>query len=55
VEAADQVDSGAIWATYEFKIRSASKSSLYRDEVARAAVKAMLVAVRRFESRLFVS
>lgn len=54
VEAAEQVDSGPIWATYEFKMRAASKSSLYRDEVTRAAVKAMLVAVRRFESRLFV-
>ncbi len=54
VQAAEHVDSGAIWATYEFKMRPASKSSLYRDEVTRAAVKAMLVAVRRFESGLFV-
>ncbi len=54
VQAAEQVDSGPIWATYEFKMREASKSSLYRDEVTRAAVKAMRVAVRRFESRLFV-
>ena len=54
VQAADHVDSGPIWATYEFKMRAASKSSLYRDEVSRAAVKAMLVAVRRFESGLFV-
>ena len=54
VQAADHVDSGPIWATYEFKMRAASKSGLYRDEVTRAAVKAMLVAVRRFESGLFV-
>ncbi|MBS1213172.1 MAG: methionyl-tRNA formyltransferase, partial [Proteobacteria bacterium] len=54
VQAAEHVDSGPIWATYEFKMREASKSSLYRDEVTRAAVKAMLVAVRRFESGLFV-
>lgn len=54
VQAAEHVDSGPIWATYEFKMRAASKSSLYRDEVSRAAVKAMLVAVRRFESGLFV-
>ncbi|MGY6217122.1 hydrogenase maturation protein [Methylolobus aquaticus] len=54
VQAAEHVDSGPIWATYEFKMRTASKSSLYRDEVTRAAVKAMLVAVRRFESGLFV-
>lgn len=54
VQAAEHVDSGPIWATYEFKMRAASKSSLYRDEVSRAAVKAMLVAVRRFQSGLFV-
>jgi len=54
VEAAEHVDSGAIWATYEFRMRAASKSSLYRDELTRAAVRAMLVAVRRFESRIFV-
>ncbi|QSA97940.1 enoyl-CoA hydratase-related protein [Methylococcus sp. EFPC2] len=54
VEAAEHVDSGPIWATYEFKMRAASKSSIYRDELTRAAVKAMLVAVRRFESGLFV-
>lgn len=54
VQAAEHMDSGPIWATYEFKMRPASKSSLYRDEVTRAAVRAMLVAVRRFESRLFV-
>ncbi|WP_045223812.1 hydrogenase maturation protein [Methyloterricola oryzae] len=54
VQAAEHVDSGPIWATYEFKMREASKSSLYRDEVTRAAVRAMLVAVRRFQSGLFV-
>jgi putative two-component system hydrogenase maturation factor HypX/HoxX len=54
VEAAEHVDSGPIWATYEFPMRHASKSSIYRDELTRAAVKAMLVAVRRFESGIFV-
>ncbi|WP_045224543.1 hydrogenase maturation protein [Methyloterricola oryzae] len=54
VQAAEHVDSGPIWATYEFRMRDTSKSSLYRDEVTRAAVRAMLVAVRRFESGLFV-
>lgn len=54
VQAAEHVDSGPIWATYEFPTRDASKSSLYRDEVTRAGVKAMLIAVRRFESGLFV-
>ena len=54
VEAAEHVDSGPIWATSEFKMRAASKSSLYRDEVTRAAIKAILVAVERFNGGLFV-
>ena len=35
-------------------MREGSKSSLYRDEVTRAAMKAMLDAVDRYESGLFV-
>lgn len=54
VQAAEHVDSGPIWATYGFPMRDGSKSSLYRDEVTQAAMKAMMVAVRRFESGLFV-
>lgn len=54
VQAAEHVDAGLIWASADFAMRPASKSSLYRDEVAKAAVQAMLVAVRRFESRLYV-
>ena len=55
VAAAEHVDSGPIWATSEFKMREGSKSSLYRDEVTRAAMKAMLDAVERFASGLFVA
>lgn len=54
VEAAEHMDSGPIWASGQFNMRSASKSSLYRDEVIRAAVMTMLVAVRRFQSHQFV-
>ncbi len=54
VQAAEHVDSGPIWATYHCKLREASKSSLYRDEITLAAMKAMLVAVQRFENGLFV-
>lgn len=53
VQAADHVDSGTIWASYRFNMRAASKSSLYRDEVAHAAMKAMKLAVQRFENGLF--
>ena len=54
VQAAEHVDSGPIWATCHCKLREASKSSLYRDEIAAAAMKAMMVAVQRFENGSFV-
>lgn len=54
VQAEEHVDSGPIWSSYRFPMRAGSKSSLYRDEVAQAAMQAMMVAVHRFESGLFV-
>jgi putative two-component system hydrogenase maturation factor HypX/HoxX len=54
VQAAEHPDAGPIWATCRCRLRDASKSSVYRDEIARAAIDAMLVAIRRFESGLFV-
>jgi putative two-component system hydrogenase maturation factor HypX/HoxX len=54
VQAEEHVDSGAIWASYHFPMREGSKSSMYRDEVALAAMRAMMVAVHRYESGLFV-
>jgi putative two-component system hydrogenase maturation factor HypX/HoxX len=50
LQAADEMDAGDIWATATFKMRQASKASLYRREVTRAAMQAMLEMVRRFES-----
>lgn len=54
VQAEEHVDSGSLWANFHFPMRAGSKSSLYRDEVAQAAMQAMMVAVHRFESGLFV-
>ncbi len=54
VQAAEDMDAGPIWAAYRCPLRAASKSSLYRDEIARAALQAMTVAVQRFENGLFV-
>ena len=54
VQAADEVDSGPIWASSEFNMRAASKSSIYRDEVAHCAMKAIHLTVRRFENRMYV-
>jgi putative two-component system protein, hydrogenase maturation factor HypX/HoxX len=45
LEATGEIDGGDIWATRTFRTRSAGKSSLYRHEVRRAAVQAMVEAL----------
>jgi putative two-component system hydrogenase maturation factor HypX/HoxX len=50
LQAVEEMDAGAIWATETFKMRESCKASIYRCEVTRAAVKAMLLAVKRVES-----
>jgi putative two-component system protein, hydrogenase maturation factor HypX/HoxX len=54
LQAADEMDAGDIWATEVFPMRKASKASCYRREVTKAAIKAILVAVSRFESKDYV-
>jgi putative two-component system protein, hydrogenase maturation factor HypX/HoxX len=46
LEASPEVDGGDIWASRTFRMRQAGKSSLYRHEVRRAAVDAVVQAVR---------
>lgn len=53
VQAADEVDSGAIWATGEFPLRNGSKSSVYRDDLGNTAMKVMHLVVKRFENNAF--
>lgn len=53
LQAAEEMDAGDIWATETFNMRQASKASLYRREVTKAAIKAMLQAVQRVESNTF--
>ncbi len=53
LEAAEDYDAGAIWATVHFPMRAVSKSSLYRHEVTEAAVKAIDIALFRFRQRGF--
>jgi putative two-component system hydrogenase maturation factor HypX/HoxX len=48
LQANAQMDAGDIWAGAEFPVRAFSKSSLYRTEVADAAMGAVLAAVDRF-------
>ena len=45
LEANDEVDGGDVWASRTFRTREAGKSSLYRHEVRRAAIEAVVEAV----------
>ena len=48
LQANAEMDAGDIWASVEFTMPGCSKSSLYRIEVADAALEAVLLAVTRF-------
>lgn len=50
LQANAEMDAGDIWASAEFTMPRCSKSSLYRTEVADAALEAVLLAVARFAS-----
>jgi putative two-component system protein, hydrogenase maturation factor HypX/HoxX len=45
LQAEAEMDAGPVWATAEFPMRAAKKSSIYRNEVTEAAVVAVLQAV----------
>lgn len=47
LQAQAEFDSGPVWGSAEFPMRSASKSSLYRNEVTEAAVSAVRAALAR--------
>ncbi|MDD3763793.1 MAG: hydrogenase maturation protein [Nevskiales bacterium] len=49
LQATAEMDAGPVWATREFPMRAASKSSLYRNEVTEAAVACVLEALDRFD------
>ena len=50
LQANGEMDAGDIWAWSGFDMRTASKASLYRSEVTEAAVKAVTLAVQRFQT-----
>ncbi len=50
IEANATFDAGDIWATRNFAMRPAAKSSLYRDEVTEAAVAGVIEAIGKIES-----
>jgi len=55
LQAAAEMDAGPIWASHEFPFAKVAdaKGSVYRNEVTDAAVKGVLEAVEKFESRRF--
>jgi len=50
IEANATFDAGDVWATRNFDLRPAAKSSLYRDEVTEAAVACVIEAIGKIES-----
>ncbi|MCM6773113.1 hydrogenase maturation protein [Nocardia sp. CDC159] len=48
LQAVAEMDAGPIWASEPFPVAACGKSELYRNEVADAAVRAVLTAVHRF-------
>jgi putative two-component system hydrogenase maturation factor HypX/HoxX len=55
LQAAAEMDAGAIWASHNFALSGSSiaKSSVYRRQVTKAAVRAVLEAVEKFQLRQF--
>ena len=54
LQADAELDAGPVWASANFPMRAARKSSLYRNEVTEAAVTAILQAIGRHESGTFI-
>jgi putative two-component system protein, hydrogenase maturation factor HypX/HoxX len=50
LEAEAEMDAGPLWASVSFPLRAATKSSVYRGEVADAAVQAVLASLERIEA-----
>lgn len=48
LQADHEMDAGPVWATRNFRVRAASKSALYREEVSTLALQAVMEAVDKF-------
>ncbi len=55
LQAEAEMDAGPIWASANFPLPLAKKSSVYRNQVTQAATAAVLQAVQRFESGDFLA
>ncbi|MFJ1844381.1 hydrogenase maturation protein [Streptomyces sp. NPDC088146] len=54
LQADEEMDAGAIWASATFPVPPVGKSDLYRNEVSDAALRAVHLAVERFSSGTYV-
>lgn len=54
LEANGEKDGGDIWSSFNFKMRKASKSDLYRCEVADTAVKCIIETLEKFKNKEFL-
>ena len=54
LQADAKMDAGPVWASVNFPMRAARKSSLYRNEVTEAAVTSVLQAIDRYEMGKFI-
>jgi putative two-component system hydrogenase maturation factor HypX/HoxX len=54
LQAAEEMDAGDVWASVRCPVPAIGKSDLYRNEVADAALEAVLLAVERFSSGTYV-
>ncbi|HET8746511.1 MAG TPA: hydrogenase maturation protein [Ramlibacter sp.] len=54
LQAEAEMDAGPVWASVEFPLRAARKSSVYRNEVSAAALHAVLLAIERIEGGSFI-
>ena len=53
LQAEAEMDAGPVWASANFPLRQAKKSSIYRNETTEAAVQAVLLAVNRVNDTTF--
>jgi len=54
LQAEAEMDAGPVWASATFPLRPTRKASIYRHETTEAAVRAVLMAVERFQGGSFV-
>lgn len=52
IEASEEWDAGEIWSSYEFPTRFVKKSSLYRQEITEAAIRAIFEGLEKLQNKI---